>query len=355
VIARNSTSTYKGRAVEIRQVGRDLGVRYVLEGSVRRSGDRVRITGQLLEAETGTCLWADRFDGRLEDVFDLQDDIASSIVGCIEPRMRTAEVRRAVRQTTSLQAYDHFLRALAAFDRLTRASLEVTLVECQQAVALDPAYASAYGLAAWCYIWRDAQAWTADSAGERAESIRHARLAIEFGADDPTALWMAGHVIAYSGAGNEEGARIIDRSLAINPNSAQAWNVNGWVHAYLGHGTAAVGHFERAMRLSPLDPLGHTFKCGLAFACLADRDYTNARRWADLALADQPKFVPSLRVKAAACGLLGRTSEARATVRTLLAAVPHYTLADVPDRSGRKAPHYLAYVEGLRKAGVPEK
>jgi hypothetical protein len=203
-------------------------VRYVLEGSVRRSGDRVRITGQLLEAETGTHLWADRFDGRLEDIFDLQDDIASNIVGCIEPRMRTAELHRAaIKRTRSLGAYDHFLRALAAFNRLTRKSLETTLAECRQAVALDPAYASAYGLAAWCYVWRDAQTWTVDQAGERTESIRHARLAVEFGADDPTALWMAGHVIAYSGAGNRDGARIIDRSLAINPNSAQAWNVNG--------------------------------------------------------------------------------------------------------------------------------
>jgi len=355
VIARNSAFTYKNRAVDIKQIGRELGVRYVLEGSVRRSGNRVRITGQLLDAETGTHLWADRFDGEMEEIFELQDNIASSIVGAIEPQMRTAETRRAVsKPTTSLQAYDHFLRALAAFNLLTRESLETTLAECRKAIEADPAYASAYGLFAWCYAWRDAQGWTADREKERAESVRFARLAVEHGSNDPTALYMAGHTLGYSGAGTEEAARIIDRALALNPNSALAWGMKGWVSYYLGDGKTAIDSFNRAMRLSPRDPLGHALKNGIAFAYLIERRFEEALRWADLAIAEQPKFAGSLRVRASSLALLGRTAEAQEAARALLAVDPNFTIAQLTDRAWRASAFNAEYIEGLRKAGVPE-
>lgn len=355
VIARNSTFTYKGRAVELRQVGRELGVRYLLEGSVRRSGDRVRITAQLLEAETGVHLWADRFDGRLEDIFDLQDDIASSIVGCIEPKMRTAEVRRAAtKPTTSLQAYDHFLRAFAAFTAFSPDNLEATLVECRRALALDPGYASAYGLAAWCGTWRHHQMWATDLDEERAQAVQHAWRAVEFGADDPTALWMAGHTIAHLTVGTEDGARIIDRALAINPNSAEAWSVSGYARTYLGQGKTAIDHFRKALRLSPLDPLAHSFRSGIAMAYLTDRQYQEALEWADLALTEQPKFVSSLRIRVGALGLLGRTEDAKDAARALLAVVPNLTIAGITKDSWRATHHHRPFIDALRAAGIPE-
>ena len=354
VIARNSSFTYKGRAVDVRQVGRELGVRYVLEGSIRKSSNRVRITGQLIEAATGNHVWADRFEGSLEDIFELQDRITETVVAAIEPSLQLAEIRRSsFKPTDSLQAYDFYLRALAAFNLLTRSSLETTLAECRHALAIDPTYASAHGLVAWCLVWRDTQNWISDRIKERAEALKHARLAIDFGANDPTALWMAGHAIAYSGGGNEQGYRIVERSLVLNPNSAPAWNASGLINYYLGNGKIAVDHFKRAMRLSPVDPLEHLSKCGVAFAYFAEEQYGEAVDWADRALTDQPKFLPSLRIKAAACALLGRVEDARATARLLLAAAPELTLRDVPNRYSRASDSF-AYIDGLRKAGVPE-
>ena len=269
--------------------------------------------------------------------------------------MRTAEGRRAViKPTKSLQAYDHFLRAFAAFTVLSREGLETTLAECRRAITLDPAYASAYGLAAWCHTWRHQQTWALDPNEERAQAIQYARLAIEFGSDDPTALWMGGHSIAYLGAGTEDGARIIDRALAINPNSATAWAMSGYVQAYLGNGKTGVDRFKKAMRLSPLDPLGHIFKSGSSLAYLTDRQYAEALHWANLAVAEQPKFASSLRLRAAALGLLGRMAEAKDAARALLAAMPKLTIASLLQESWRGAPHHVEYIEILRKIGIPE-
>jgi tetratricopeptide (TPR) repeat protein len=188
---------------------------------------------------------------------------------------------------------------------------------------------------------------------ERAQALKHARLAIDFGANDPNALWMAAHVIAFCGGGNEQGLRIVERSLALNRNSAQAWSVSGFVNWYLGNGKIAVDHFKRAIRLSPADPLGHTFKCGVAFAYFAEGQYEEAVNWADMALSEQPRFLPSLRIKAAASALLGRIKDAQATARLLLAAAPDLTLRDVPNKYSRPSSSF-AYIDGLRKAGVPE-
>ena len=225
VIARNSSFTYKGRAVDIKQVGRELGVRYVLEGSVRKAGNRIRIAGQLIDAETGAHLWAGRFDGALEDIFDLQDHVTSSVVGAIAPMLQHEEIKRARRKPTeNLDAYDYYLRGLASFRRWTRdANSEALQLFCK-AIELDPGLACAYGMAGWCYAQRKARGWMNDRVQESSEATRLARKAVHLGADDPVALCMGGYVLAFIAHEFDDAAAFMDRGLTVNPNFAQAWN-----------------------------------------------------------------------------------------------------------------------------------
>jgi adenylate cyclase len=198
VIARNSSFTYRGRAVDVKQVSRELGVRYVLEGSVRKAANRVRITGQLIDATTGAHLWADRFDGTLEDVFDLQDKVTVSVVSAIAPKLERVEIERAKRKPTeSLDAYDYFLRGMANVHQWTRAANDEALRLFYKAIELDPAFASAYGMAAWCYIWRKLNGWVIDRTQETSEGARLARRAVELGKDDAVALSRGGHALAW--------------------------------------------------------------------------------------------------------------------------------------------------------------
>jgi adenylate cyclase len=224
VIAGNSSFTFKGRAVDTKQVGRDLGVRYVLEGSVRKAGQRLRITGQLLEAETGNHLWADRYEGSVEDVFDFQDRITENVVGAIEPRLRVAEMERARRKRPeSLTAYDRFLRALSQFYLASRDGMAATLRLLEETIRLDPDYGPPYALGAQCYVYYITQGWTDDREWDRAEGERWAHAALERDRDDPTVLWMAGHALGFLTRDYETALALLDRSLALNPNSASAY------------------------------------------------------------------------------------------------------------------------------------
>jgi TolB-like protein/class 3 adenylate cyclase len=235
VIARNSSFTYKGRAADVKQVGRELGVRYVLEGSVRKASNRVRITAQLVDATTGAHVWADYFDGALDDIFDLQDRVTSSVVGVIEPRLQRAEIERAGRKPTeSLDAYDYFLRGMASFHLFTGDSLLDARRFFQRATELDPNYPSPYGMAAWCILLSKTNGWLLDPEREIAEGVRMAHRAVALGKDDPTALWSSGHSLAYLAAEVETGAAYIDRAIVLNPNLAAAWSVSGWSRIYLG-------------------------------------------------------------------------------------------------------------------------
>src|SRR5262249_35428568 len=235
VIARNSSFVYKGRAVDVKQVGRELGVRYVFEGSVRKAANRVRITGQLLEASTGVHLWADRFEGGLEDVFDLQDQVTASVVGAIAPRLGQAEIDRSKRKPTeSLDAYDYFLRGMANVHRWTREANNEALRNFHCAIERDPEFASAYGLAARCYSQRKACGWVTDRRQETAEAERLAWLAAEFGKDDAVALCTAGIVLGYVVGNLDDGNVLIDRALALNPNLAWAWVFGSWIKIWLG-------------------------------------------------------------------------------------------------------------------------
>lgn len=278
VIARNSSFTYKGRAVDTKQVGRELNVRYVVEGSVRRSGERLRIGGQLIDASTGAHLWADRFDGPLVDIFDLQDKVASSIVGAITPKVEEAEIERAKRKPTeSLDAYDYYLRGLAVFDRTatSRAAIDEALWLFMQAITHDQEFAVAYARAARCYVTRKSNGWMVDRTKEVDEAMRLARRAVELGRDDAIALSYGGYVQGYIGGELEDCAAWIDRALVLNPNLAAAWGYSSWAKACLGEPDEAVEHAALAMRLSPLDPrlFAWQFCTALAHFCGGRYDF----------------------------------------------------------------------------------
>jgi TolB-like protein/Flp pilus assembly protein TadD len=357
VIARNSSFTYKGRAVDVKQVARELGVRYVLEGSVRRAGNRVRFTGQLIDATTGGNIWADRFDGALEDVFDLQDQVTARAVGTIEPRLQRAEIERAGRKPTeSLDAYDYFLRGMASFHLFSRDSLLEAARLFVRATELDPNYASPYGMASWSGALRNSYGWMVDRESEIADAVRLARRAVAVGKDDPTALWSGGLSLAYLGKEVEAGAAHIDRALVLNPNSAASWVASGWVRMYLGESVSAIEHFERAMRLSPLDPLTYFASTGMGFAYAFAGRFDEAISWATKALHEQPNWATALRVAAIANALSDRMVEARAAIACLREVDPALRLGNV-DRVApplRRAEDRIRFTESLRKAGLPE-
>jgi TolB-like protein len=264
VIARNSSFTYKGRSVDVRQVGRELGVRYVLEGSVRKAANRVRIIGQLIDASTGAYIWADRFDGAIEDVFHLQDEVAASVVGAISPRMEQAEIERArCKPTENLDAYDYYLQGMAKAHQAAKHANSHANSEALQlfyeVVELDADFASAYGMAAWCYTWRKISGWMVEHEKETAETARLARQAVELGKEDVIALTMGGFALARVVGEVEDGAAFIDRALSLNPNFAAGWHLSGWVNILLGKPEVAIERTTRAIRLSPLDPF--TFPC----------------------------------------------------------------------------------------------
>jgi adenylate cyclase len=356
VIARNSSFAYKGKSPDIRGVGRELGVRYVLEGSVRKAGGRVRITGQLIDAASGAHIWADRFEGGLEDIFDLQDRFTSSVVGAIEPALRAAEMKRAqAKPTESLNAYDYFLRAQAQPYNATRTANKDALDFCLKAIAIDPRYASPYGLAAYCVAGSITSGWVSDAENARNEVIALALKAIEFGANDPTALWMAGWALDLAPHDYDRALAAIGRSLSLDPNSAMAWNFSGWVHWHCGDGNTAIDHIQRAIRLSPHEPLAYIFKGGIGWAHFVEGRYEEAIKWADMAIHDEPRWTTPHRCKASAYGLLGRLEEARAALRMLLPLQPDATIAKLRSLMPlKRAEHMAAYLEGLREAGLPE-
>ena len=312
VIARNSSFTYKGRAVDVKQVGRELGVRYVLEGSVRKEANRVRISGQLIDANTGSHLWADRFDGAVEDIFDLQDQVTTSVVGVIAPTMERAEIERSKgKRTESLDAYDYYLRGIASLYQWTEEETSRALGLFHKSIELDPDFSSAYGMTAWCYVWRKANGWMDDRVKEIAEANRLAQRALDLGADDAVALLGGGYALVFVVHDVERGAAYIDRALALNPNLAWGLVCDGWTKAFLGEPDAAITQLSRAMRLSPLDPLSVRALAGMAFAHFVAGRYDDASFWAEKALRERQNYLPAIRDLAAAHALAGRLPEAQ--------------------------------------------
>ncbi len=356
VIARNSSFTYKGRIVDIKQVGRELGVRYVVEGSVRRAGCRVRITGQLIEAATNVHLWADQFDGELDDVFDLQDRVTERIAVTVDMRLQSEQVLLAQRKPTDkLDAYDYVLRANAAWRHGDREANEESLRLAYKAIELDPRYGGAYARAALCINAKKQPHWMVDPEQETAEAMRLARLAIAFGSDDEVALAAAALVFGYLAGELDAAASLIDQAVELNPNSAFAWSVSGWLRLYMGAHELAIEHQNRAMRLSPRDPSRRIMISMMSAANFFLGRFEIAERIASEAVQLTSGHLPTLRMFAASLAMQGKRAQAEPVARRILSLDPTFRLSGVGDLIPLRRHEDLAlYIEAMRLAGIPE-
>lgn len=357
VIARNSSFTFKGRAVDVKQVGRKLGVRYVLEGSVRKSANRVRITGQLVDTTTAAHLWADRFEGGLDDIFGLQDEVTASVVGAIAPAVEKAEIERnRLRSTESLDAYALYLRGLSRFRQFTRQANDEALQLFKRAIELDPEFACAYGRSANCYGAAKANGYFPITPSAIEEVTRLAQRAIELGKDDAIALTAGGYGLMYVACDLGAGAALIDRAIALNSNLAEAWSNGGWAKNWLGEPDLAIERFARALRLSPIDPLVGYVRSGTAYAYFLLRRYDDAASWAAGALQHNPEFQPALRQAAASHAMAGRMEQAHKAMARLLQLNPALRVSNLRNVLGpyQHADDLARYADGLRRAGLPE-
>jgi TolB-like protein/class 3 adenylate cyclase len=347
VIARNSSFTYKGQAVDVKQVGSELGVRYVLEGSVRKAGGRVRITGQLIDAATGAHLWADRFDGSLDDIFELQDKVASSVAGVIEPALQAAEIRRSSeRPTSDLTAYDLYLRALPAAMSGEKNGYIEALDLLGQSIERDPHYGPSLALAAVCHTAMCVSGWTQNPDASRREGVERAQQALRYGDDDAGTLARAAYALGYFGEDIDAAIALVDRSLQINPSFAYGWQRSGWLRLWAGYPDIAISHLEAALRLNPRDPSPATLM-GIGVGQFFAGRLEEARSMLLRSLQEQPGWVPTSRFLAACYAHLGRLDEARVIVEQLRAR----TSVVVPDAPHWRNPeHRTFYLSGLRLA-----
>ena len=357
VIARNSSFTYKGRSVDVKQVGQELGVRYVLQGSVRKAAQRLRITAQLVDAATGANLWADRFEGMVEDVFDLQDKVTASVVNAVSPQLEKAEIARVKRKPTeSADAYDTYLRGLAAFHQWTREGTDEALRYFYRAIELGPDLAAAYAMAAMAYARRKGSGWVEDRDWESAEIKRLARQATRLGPDDAVALSLSGFSLANAAGELDDGAGLVERALQLNPNLAPALLCSGWVNVWLGEQDLAIEHLSLAMRLSPLDPFTHMMLIATAHAQFFAGRFEQSARSAELALRLHPEARPGVRIAAASYALAGLDTEARKMLARYLQLDPARRVSNMRETMGayRYEKHLVQYEDALRLAGLPE-
>jgi tetratricopeptide (TPR) repeat protein len=355
VIARNSSFTYKGKTVDIQQVGRELGVRYLLEGSVRKAGGTLRVTGQLIDVESSTHLWADQFDGSLQDVFTLQDQVATRVVARIAPTVGHAEIRRVARKpANNFDAYDCYLRALAVAAEGTRESNQESVRLCTRAIALDPDFAAPYGLAATCYALRKASLWTED-ASEVAETRRLVSHVSRLAGDDALALSRAGWALASVCKDVEDGAALIDLALSYNPNLAIAWTNRGMVSVLLGQHEKALEQLHRARQLSPIGSATNRSDVMMALAYFFLGNNNEAMSLAYKVLRRDPNLPVALATAAMANALSGNIDKAREAIAKLRKIAPMIRIAGFIGMSGlRRAEDTKKAVEGLRLAGLPE-
>jgi DNA-binding NtrC family response regulator/TolB-like protein/Tfp pilus assembly protein PilF len=355
VISRSSTLRYRGATVDVRTVGREIGVSYALSGSVRRAGPRMRVSVELAETRGGIVVWASHFDGASDDLFALQDQIATRVVGTIAPQVREAELRRALRKRPdSLEAYDCALRALAQIYQLNRDDFTEARTWLEKAITLDPAYAMPYALLAIWHTIQVGQGWSADIAADSAAVLRLATAAIARDSFDAMALALCGHSKSILRYEFEEAMVLFDRAIAASPSSAIAWTRSSPTYAYIGDPAEAIRRVEQGLRLSPLDPhifLPHT---GLNLAHYVAGEYDEASRWGWKAREENPQYTANLRLLAASLAAAGKMSEALEIGRALLTADPAFQVARFvdgyairdPDRRDRLAQH-------LRQAGLP--
>jgi TolB-like protein/class 3 adenylate cyclase/Tfp pilus assembly protein PilF len=358
VIARNSSFSYKGKSPDIREVGRELGVRYVLEGSVRKAGNRLRITGQLIDAMTGAHVWADRFDGALEDVFELQDQVTERAVAALAPRLEQAEMDRSKRKTAgNLGAYDCYLRSLAYLQHVSKQGLEEALPLLRHAIELDPELAPAYGLLLQGHAHRKGFGLVLNPDEENAEVARLVRTVLRIGQDDAAALSNTGWAVAYVLRDLPHAKLLVDRAVALNPNLARAWANSGWINLWSGNPAVAVEHLTRAIRHDPLHgDRTATIPSAMAHALFFLDKYDEAMAWAERTLRENPNAHPSLRVFAASAAFANMTDAARKIGTRLLSADPEFCLSRLGSYLGPyQKPEFIEkYAEGLRLAGLPE-
>lgn len=354
VIARNSSFTFKGKAVDIKDVGRRLGVRYVLEGEVRKASGKIRITGRLIDAATGTHMWADRFERDMTDIFALQDDITLAVVSAIRPKLLQAELALASRRRPEdLTAYDLYLRAIQQVVPSTREGLAEGLRLVKRALELDPGFAGAAALAGACHSENVVRNYAIDPQFERMEAIRLTRLALSLDDGDPDTLAGVALISALLVGDCESEIEMSDRAVKLNPNSYYAWHRRGWVYEIAGQPEEAIRSFERSMRMSPVDPQAFIALTGIGFALIELRRFDEAIIAAKKAIRLNPYYPGPYRCLVSAFAYLGRDAEAREAVARMLEIDPGFTISAWIDRSQLSKTAKLM-IEGFRKAGLPE-
>ncbi|MCP1762948.1 adenylate/guanylate cyclase domain-containing protein [Bradyrhizobium japonicum] len=355
VIARNSSFTFKGKAVDIKQVGRDLGVRYVLEGSVRKSGSRIRIAGQLIDAASGAHLWADRYDGALEDIFALQDQVASSVAGAIAPSVSQAEMERAKRKPTSnLDAYDCYLRAEAAHFEYTRDATDRAIGFYRQAIALDPQFALANAAMAATMSTRRAWGWSTDPEADKSQAIMYAKAALRMERKDALVLARSALVLTFNSDEVELADSLLDEAVRLDPNGMSGWIWGGWTKSILGAHRTAIDYHQRALRLSPLDVRITFAHEGLAFAHFFLGNYEEGLRCAADVLRHHPTHVQGLRITMACHAMLGNMEAAQKSWQQVALLSPSDRVTETRRRSPWRDQDIAKLQEAYRLAGVPE-
>ena len=353
VIARNSTFAYKGKAADVKQVQRDLGIRYLLEGSVRKSGQRVRITGQLMDAVTGNHIWAERYDRELTDIFALQDEITESVTAAIEPKLLAAEgIRTEARSIDDLNAWDLVARALSHFWKLTAAESVTAVGILRQAVERHPNYAPAHSMLAFALLVSTHVGWI-PAGGERESAARHAKRAAELDDSDPWAHMALGY-LAFTDRQTDEAVRHFQAALDLNPNFAAAHGYVGWALVFDARSEEALRHFEQAMRMSPRDPLNGFFFAGLSAAHYFAGRYPDAVKCARQAVQLRPGIIGGHRVLCASLAQAGQIEEAKAAMNTLRQMHPDISVAWIKQSVPYTSGPMTQFLEGLRKAGLPE-
>jgi adenylate cyclase len=353
VLARNSTFVYKGRAVDMKQVGRDLGVRYVLEGSLRKAGNRVRLTAQLIEAASGRHVWAERYDRSLDDIFAVQDEITLSVVGYIEPNLRQAEIERAKRKRPeNLDAYDHYLRALPYAMVFMPGDADKALPLLRQSLELEPGFAAAHAAAAWCHEQRYLRGGL--DPFDKAAALAHARAALEAGADDAGTLATAGFVIGLVDHDYDTAMNAIDRGLAMTPSSALALSLGSVILGHAGRTAEAINYAERALRWCPLDRTVSLPYVGLGIAYIAAADWEAAIPACGKCEQANPRFSLPYFLRAAALSQLGRIEEAIVPAQRGLELEPGFTVAGFVRAHTGRAEIWEPIGDALRRLGLPE-
>jgi TolB-like protein/class 3 adenylate cyclase/Tfp pilus assembly protein PilF len=355
VVARNSSFMFKGKAVDIKQVAQDLGVRYVLEGSVRKSGNRIRITGQLIDAASGAHLWADRFDGVLEDVFDLQDQVASSVAGAIDPSVTRAEVERISRKPpSSFSAYDYWLRGRAAQFQFTRESNEQAITLYEQAIALDPKFALAHASLGHALNNRRSLGWSNDPAADASRSVERARSALALGTSDPLVLTNSATCLMFSGGEVEFAHSLYEEAIRLDPNGLIAWIWGGWAKMLRGDNHTAIKYAQRAQRLSPIDPRVALADSVLAYAHFFLGNYEDGLKCATSVARRIPSHFTNLRAAIACHAFLGNVEAAKSLFQELAVYSPSERISDVPKRFPGRPQDVAKLQEAYRIAGMPE-